>query len=75
MNDQMQSADTSPLAVIRRRFPGWRLWRSDVGRFWATRVGRPPKRLPYGWAMTVDGDTPRDLLDAIAEQEEHVDTG
>lgn len=69
------TGDTGPLAAIKRQFPRWRAYRSDEGRFWATRTGTPPVRLPFGWAMTVDGDTPRDLREAIAEQEELPDTG
>jgi hypothetical protein len=63
---------TGPLAAIRRQFPGWNPWRSDAGRFWATRKGRYPARPPGGYAMTLDGDTPDQLREAIAEQEKHV---
>lgn len=64
-----------PLAAIRLQFPNWRLWRSDVGRCWATRVGRPPESPPYGFAMTVDGDTPAQLREAIEAQEERAGSG
>mgnify|MGYP001611263254 CR=1 FL=1 len=73
------SADTcdgfGPLAALRREFPGWHPWRSSAGRYWASRVARreKPDELPFDesvtWAMTVDGDTPAQLRDAIAAQE------
>jgi len=66
-----------PLAAIRRQFPNWRPWRSDAGRLWATRTDRRgrPSGAPAEWAMTVDGDTPSDLREAIAEQENLKDSG
>lgn len=59
-----------PLAAIRRQFPGWRPWRSDAGRFWATRAGSLPRHPPAGYAMTVDGDTAAQLAEAIEAQEQ-----
>lgn len=64
-----------PLAAIRLQFPGWRPWRSDAGRCWATRIGKPPENPPYGWAATVDGDTPAQLRKAIEAQEERAGSG
>jgi hypothetical protein len=61
--------DGGPLAAIRREFPGWRPFRSDAGRWWASRVGvRRPRNPPHWWAMTVDGDTAEDLREALAKQ-------
>jgi len=58
------------LAAIRRQFPGWRPWRSDAGRFWATRIGvRLPDHPPDWWAMTVDADTAGKLHEALSDQE------
>ena len=68
---QAAGQDYGPLAAIRRQFPDWRPWRSDAGRCWATRVGR----LPAGCAKTVDGDTPAQLREAIAAQEERSVSG
>ena len=68
-------AETGPLTAIRRQFPGWQPWRSDAGRFWAARMGTLPRRPPARFAMTVDGDTPDQLREAIAEQERLVDSG
>lgn len=60
---------------VRLQFPNWRLWRSDRGRYWATRLGRRPRCLRFGFALTVDGDTPGDLREAIAGVEDVVDPG
>ena len=60
---------SGPLAAIRRQFPGWRPWRSDAGRFWATRTGRLPAHPPEQFAMTVDADTARGLQAALERQE------
>lgn len=56
-------------------FPGipsspWHVWRSDVGRWWATRA-RPfdPADEYEGAHRTVDGDSPLELARVIAEQE------
>ena len=52
----------------------WRVWRSDTGRFWATR------ERPFGVAAeeagahrTVDGDDLGELCRVIAEQESLAD--
>lgn len=56
-------------------FPGilsspWHMWRSDAGRWWATRA-RPfdPADEYEGAYRTVDADTQLDLARAIAQQE------
>lgn len=62
---------TAALAAIRLRCPGWRPWLSDAGRFWATRIGsRLPEHPAARFAMTVDGDTAEQLIEAIAAQPE-----
>jgi hypothetical protein len=59
-----------PLAAIRLRFPGWRPWRSDRGGYVAVRRRTLwPADPPPGFAMTVCADTPRELHEALAEQE------
>jgi hypothetical protein len=58
------------LAELGRDFPGWQPWRSSAGRWWAVRrLATPPPGAPDEWARTVDGDTPRELRAALAEQE------
>ncbi|WP_327047316.1 hypothetical protein OG320_05325 [Microbispora sp. NBC_01189] len=49
---------------------GWRLWRSDAGRWWATRerrFGRAAEQA--GAARCVDADDELALIRAVAEQE------
>lgn len=60
-----------PLAAIRKQFPGWHPWRSDAGRFWATRNGEHhwDADHPSGWSMTVDADTAAELRKVIEDQE------
>jgi hypothetical protein len=51
-------------------FEGWRIWRSDTGRYWATRA-QPFSHVAEhaGAARTVDADTLPQLRRSIAEQE------
>lgn len=56
--------------LLAAQFPGWSIWRSDAGRWWATR--RTPPTAAQGDAgcdHTVDADTPADLCGVLAEQE------
>jgi hypothetical protein len=39
-------------------WPGWHIWRSQAGRWWAIRAG----------PVTVDADTPEQLAEALASQ-------
>ncbi|MFG1619011.1 hypothetical protein ACGFI3_40185 [Nonomuraea wenchangensis] len=57
-------------ASARPVFAGWRIMRSDAGRFWATRE-RPFPRIveDAGAHRTVDADDLVGLCQAIAEQE------
>ncbi|WP_327049326.1 hypothetical protein OG320_16460 [Microbispora sp. NBC_01189] len=56
----------APLATI----PGWQLWLSDAGRFWATR-DRPftVPQMRAGAERTVDADDLGQLLETVAAQE------
>jgi hypothetical protein len=58
------------LAKLRERFPEWRIWLSDVGRCWATRLGNIPlaRDRDPDWAMTIDADTLPQLAETIAFQ-------
>ncbi|XVQ83796.1 hypothetical protein ACQP2K_33925 [Microbispora siamensis] len=51
-------------------FAGWRIMRSDAGRFWASRE-QPfsPAAEEAGACRTVDADDLRELCQAIAHQE------
>jgi hypothetical protein len=46
------------IAKIQDQFPGWHIWRSSAGRWWATRTGAVLGRsdLATGRVMTVDAD-------------------
>jgi hypothetical protein len=46
-------------------YPGWRVWRSDAGWWYATRVERGAR----GVAATVSGCDPEELTDALAREE------
>jgi len=49
---------------------GWRVWRSDAGRLWATRERQFGRAAEYaGACRTVDADDEIGLAKAIAEQE------
>src|ERR1700683_2558065 len=56
-------------AALRAAFVGWNVWRSDEGRWWATRR-RPlrPSRWPDGYALTVAADDAGTLRSAINSQ-------
>jgi hypothetical protein len=46
------------VAELEADFPGWHVWRSNAGRWWATRTGAVLRRedLGTGRVMTVDAD-------------------
>ncbi|MEV4247339.1 hypothetical protein AB0J63_28475 [Streptosporangium canum] len=61
---------TMPESAI-LRIPGWRLIRSDQGRFWAFREKAfPPGALRAGAEPGVDADTFDDLKAEVDQQEE-----
>lgn len=47
-------------------YPGWRVWQSDEGQWYATRV----KQAARGVAATVSGSGPDELADALAREEQ-----
>ncbi len=53
-----------------QEFPGWHIWRSQAGRWLATRVGNVAwdQHHDPGFAMTVDADTPAELVMVLARQ-------
>ncbi|MFI0483269.1 hypothetical protein [Actinomadura sp. 9N215] len=60
-------------AAIEGDFPGWQVWRSDAGRWYATRSGDlTDAQLQAGYAMTVAADDSvglrRLLLDQTREE-------
>lgn len=49
---------------------GWRIWRSDTGRFWATRTAEFPRAAEFaGAARTVTGGTLVEVCRRVAAQE------
>ncbi|TXK43293.1 hypothetical protein [Nonomuraea sp. C10] len=63
---------THDRAVVAARpvFAGWRIMRSDAGRFWATRERPFPRAVEDAGAhRTVDADDLVGLCQVIAEQE------
>jgi hypothetical protein len=47
-------------------YPGWRVWRSDAGWWYATRVERSAR----GVAATVAGGGPDELVNELAREEQ-----
>ncbi|GLW62480.1 hypothetical protein Arub01_07240 [Actinomadura rubrobrunea] len=62
-------------AAIEAEFPGWLVWRSDAGRWYATRSGDlTDAQLQAGYAMTVAADDP-DGLRRLLRDQSHRDPG
>jgi hypothetical protein len=58
------------LAELEAEFSGWHVWRSNVGRWWATRTGSVLRRedLGSGRVMTVDADDAGSLRNQLLSQ-------
>jgi hypothetical protein len=58
------------VAQLEAEFPGWHIWRSNAGRWWATRTGSVLRRedLGTGRVMTLDADDERGLCDQLTSQ-------
>jgi hypothetical protein len=56
-------------AAIESEFPGWLVWRSDAGRWYATRTGDlTDAQLQAGYAMTVAADDSAGLRELLHDQ-------
>ncbi|MBA9007368.1 MULTISPECIES: hypothetical protein [Thermomonospora] len=56
-------------AAIEAEFPGWTVWRSDAGRWYATRTrDLTDAQLQAGYAMTVAADDAEGLRARLARQ-------
>ena len=46
------------IALLEAEYPGWHIWHSNAGRWWATRTGSVLRRddLGTGRVMTIDAD-------------------
>ncbi|MEV7008314.1 hypothetical protein [Streptosporangium sp. NPDC051022] len=59
------------LAEIAREFPEWTIWRSDAGRWWATRHHPlTSAQRDLGCAMTIDADDPEKLREQLRDQQD-----
>ena len=58
------------VSQIQGEFPGWHIWRSNAGRWWATRTGSVLRReeLGTGRVMTIDADDEKDLREQLVAQ-------
>lgn len=58
------------IAMLETEFPGWHIWRSNAGRWWATRTGSVLRRddLGTGRVMTVDADDEDRLREQLTTQ-------
>jgi|HubBroStandDraft_6_1064221.scaffolds.fasta_scaffold1626313_2 hypothetical protein len=65
----MASGDQAA-AELEADFPGWHVWPSSAGRWWATRTGIVLDRdaLGEGRVMTIDADDPEALRDQLTRQ-------
>ncbi|MFC9972226.1 hypothetical protein ACIBF1_31585 [Spirillospora sp. NPDC050679] len=62
--------------AIEREFPGWLVWRSDAGRWYATRSGDlTDAQLQAGYAMTVAADDSAGLRELLLDQRRRDDEG
>jgi len=57
-------------AQLEADFPGWHIWHSNAGRWWATRTGLVARRddLGTGRVMTLDADDAAALRAQLASQ-------
>ena len=57
-------------AQLEADFPGWHIWRSNAGRWWATRTGSVLRGedVGTGRVMTLDADDERGLRDQLGAQ-------
>jgi hypothetical protein len=57
-------------AQLEADFPGWHIWHSNAGRWWATRTGWVVRRdeLGTGRVMTLDADDETDLRRQLTAQ-------
>ncbi|MDX6738968.1 hypothetical protein [Actinocorallia sp. A-T 12471] len=56
-------------ALIEAAYPGWQVWRSDAGRWYATRTGDlTDAQLQAGLAMTLASDDEPGLRALLADQ-------
>jgi hypothetical protein len=58
--------DETDTSAIEARFPGWHIWKSDTGRWWAARATTlPAAKSNAGCAQYLQSDSPDGLRDQI----------
>jgi hypothetical protein len=64
------SGDNTANTANTAEFPGWHIWRSNAGHWWATRTGMVLRRedLGTGRVMTLDADDEGALREQLAAQ-------
>lgn len=63
----LPSDPEAAIQELRRRYPAWTIWRSDLGRLWANRKETLPRA---EFEITVRADTAQDLEALLFEQEQ-----
>ena len=60
----------SKTAVLAADYPGWHIWQSAGGTWWATRIGvrHAPDGAPASWAMTISAEARDGLRTELAAQ-------
>jgi len=62
--------EPTALDLLAAEFPDWTIWRSDTGRWWATRDQPVTTAEEHaGVHRVVDADTPAELSRTLDEQE------
>jgi len=65
-------SDDAEWEKLRSEYAGrWSIWRSDAGRWYATRLTRSLSRaeIDQGLVMTTSGDSPEELRSQLSTQE------
>jgi hypothetical protein len=69
--EALAAADAAALGQIEDEFPGWGVWRSDTGRWWAFRTSASPltiEQIRAGCRLIVQADTAEKLRTAIRDE-------
>ena len=66
----VMSGGKQAAAELEAQFPGWHVWPSSAGRWWATRTGTVLDRddLGAGRVMTIDADDSETLRAQLTRQ-------
>jgi hypothetical protein len=69
--EALAAADAVSIGQIEDEFPGWGVWRSDTGRWWAFRTAASPltiEQIRAGCRLIVQADTAGNLRAAIQNE-------